>query len=579
MTPRTLALATSVIFLGGCGGGGSDNAQGMSTPVATTSASPAVPATTPTPTTTTTPTPATTTTTPTPATTPVEPTTTVPAQPATPPAPSAQPPYALSQDPVSVKFVAGYPAKVTLVARQTTPFVGIAYIKVTPDNGVIESVTAKPNSDGSFNVTLLPSATAKAGDYAGQITVNICKDAACASPIEGAPFKVPYAIEIIPVEGSTKTANLTALAHLAGAADWTTWQGSAAHTGFVPVSLTPAKFSVRWKRENAAVNGNQMLMSLVVSSGGLLYFSTSHYADGSRQSANLYAISEHDGKQAWVQNFATVPQGSYTNAPTVAGGKVYAVIGAQEWTAMHGFDAFSGQELFSTPMRAQWTAYYAPVVVDGTLYSEGGWLNGMYAFNANTGTQQWSMELMGNDGWAPAVDTDNTYVFESDSLIVTNRRTGARVSRITGTYGLGTSSPILGAPGHVIAATLEALMNFDTTKQSLRWSVKGMFIEGAAYDNKEIYVLRYPIALEVRNESDGSTSWSWTPPSSDTNWYRNVVLTKNLVFVSTKAATYAIDRTSHQTVWSYPMGGVLALSANGILYIHTQTSMVAINVN
>ena len=43
--------------------------------------------------------------------------------------------------------------------------------------------------------------------------------------------------------------------------------------------------------------------------------------------------------------------------------------------------------------------------------------------------------------------------------------------------------------------------------------------------------------------------------------------TKNLLLVSTAANTYAVDLTSHAQVWSYPAGGHLTLSAQGILFI------------
>ena len=42
---------------------------------------------------------------------------------------------------------------------------------------------------------------------------------------------------------------------------------------------------------------------------------------------------------------------------------------------------------------------------------------------------------------------------------------------------------------------------------------------------------------------------------------------KNLLLVSTAANTYAVDLATHAHVWSYPAGGQLALSAQGIVFI------------
>jgi hypothetical protein len=48
-----------------------------------------------------------------------------------------------------------------------------------------------------------------------------------------------------------------------------------------------------------------------------------------------------------------------------------------------------------------------------------------------------------------------------------------------------------------------------------------------------------------------------------------------MIFVSTNLATYGIDATTHQVVWSYPLVGKLALSRNGILYIQGQQSQTS----
>ena len=59
-----------------------------------------------------------------------------------------------------------------------------------------------------------------------------------------------------------------------------------------------------------------------------------------------------------------------------------------------------------------------------------------------------------------------------------------------------------------------------------------------------------------------------------------VLLTRDIAFVSTNNAIYGIDTTTHQTVWSYPInnGARLALSANGVLYLQSAGPLTAINV-
>jgi len=95
------------------------------------------------------------------------------------------------------------------------------------------------------------------------------------------------------------------------------------------------------------------------------------------------------------------------------------------------------------------------------------------------------------------------------------------------------------------------------------------------------------VVVAARSESDGSLLWSWAPQplGSETRFIGDVLVTNNLVFVSTNTTTYAISQSTHQPVWSIPVPGRLALSANGVLYVvavdeagNTNGTVVAVNV-
>jgi outer membrane protein assembly factor BamB len=51
------------------------------------------------------------------------------------------------------------------------------------------------------------------------------------------------------------------------------------------------------------------------------------------------------------------------------------------------------------------------------------------------------------------------------------------------------------------------------------------------------------------------------------NFFTRVIVTRNLAFVSSESRTVAIDLGTHKAVWSYPLGGDLSISSNGVLYI------------
>ena len=46
-----------------------------------------------------------------------------------------------------------------------------------------------------------------------------------------------------------------------------------------------------------------------------------------------------------------------------------------------------------------------------------------------------------------------------------------------------------------------------------------------------------------------------------------MIATKNLLFASDGATTYAADLDAHRQVWAYPAGGDLSLSKDGLLLI------------
>ena len=46
-----------------------------------------------------------------------------------------------------------------------------------------------------------------------------------------------------------------------------------------------------------------------------------------------------------------------------------------------------------------------------------------------------------------------------------------------------------------------------------------------------------------------------------------MIVTRNLLFASDGASTFAVDLGAHLQVWSYPAGGKLSLSRDGLLLI------------
>lgn len=518
-----------------------------------------------------------------------------PATPTTPPVVTPPPPvvtvpptYTLTPATVELAHVAGYPASATLSGRQTVAFTANAYIKATVDSDIIDpAIVITPTADATFTLRVSTLASAKPGRYTGNITVSACSDVLCANPMSGSPFKLPYDIEVVSPEGGVTVVNASPLSPLEGAPNWATFQGNPQHTGYVPVTLNPSVFSARWKWTPPARQGVQLVMSTLATGAGLIYVSTGGSLSN-KDDAYVAAYRESDGTQAWKYSFNDLIYPS-ANPPAYDGGKVYIAAGSQQSTALYGLQADNGTRVFKSSMSSQWEKYLAPTVFGGKVYTNGGTYGGLYSFGAGMGELGFFTSLQQYDGWTPAVDAQNLFAYVGGALQSINPVTGAvRGSIADPEYqwnGYSTSgAPVIGANGLVLAGNLSnrtknAIVAFDTLKSAVRWSATGAYSGNPAYADGTVFAGNNAThILEARSEADGSLIWSWTAPVGDNNFVSDVLATKNLVFISTAKTTYAIDRTSHASVWSYSKGGALALSANGVLYIRADNGIVAINL-
>jgi outer membrane protein assembly factor BamB len=514
-----------------------------------------------------------------------------------------QPLFSISPNPVTVTYTANHGQPVVLTANQST-ISGSYYVSIADPAGVIQAIAPTAYSFDKATPTTINASTSSsiaAGHYTGQLSINVCSDAACAIAVRGSPVKVPYDITVSP--------DPLALSAWPGVADWSTYQGNAGHTGYVPVTLNPASFALRWIWGTPDV-----AISPVTVVNGQIYLTTS----GKR----LNILKEYDATLGWSFN---APSSTGVGQPAVANGKAFSVDSGNQ--LMYDLNASDGALLFTDtfPIASDPNSgpYYirVPTISNGRVFVNAA-DGGMTAFDTLSGNKIFTSSVWGN----PAADANNVYVhsgsfsnshFVSASLKVIDPMTGNVKASIadTNTYqsipclyhGPGSfappptcfsfdfsGAPVLGAAGSVFVMTVPPnsmagfsppytrnLSNFNVGAGAQAWSISGRYGEHPAYANGVIYVATNtsPVGLEAHSETDGSLLWSWTPGSaSETSVGSDVLLTDNLVFVSTNLATYALDLTTHQPVWSYPQAGSLALSANGILYIDNGHQLFAINV-
>jgi hypothetical protein len=485
------------------------------------------------------------------------------------------------------------------VALSITPvdfsFSGVLTAKAADAAGVFAGNVTAVTSNGDSALSLTTSPRVPPGHYQGNVTLTLCSDVACTTPQSVPSIAVPYDVYVLSSASAWPGNNLSALVPWSGVPDWTMFQANAAHTGYVPVDLDPNSFSTRWQAPALDIpvswGGN---LNTLVSSNGVLFIGGG---------ITLYARNESDNSAVWSYDFSGLAPFPSVNPPSVAGGVVYVAAGQQSSTFMFAFNAADGSLVFKAPMSSQFEHYLAPTIGPQGIYTNAGIYGGLYGFDA-TGQQRFFAFMPQTSEWTPAVDATAIYTYTGDALRVLDPVTGAVNSTIADpnpqnfVYQIN-GSAVLGARGSVFAAdyvnasingtnTGNTLTDFNTTSNSIAWMVNGNYANTPAYNAGVLYVTNNnPVRLETRAEADGSLLWSWVPPQAgDTGFVSETLLTNNMIFVSTNLATYGIDTTTHQTVWSYPLVGKLALSRSRILYIEGQQSqagvpgtLTAINVN
>jgi hypothetical protein len=410
---------------------------------------------------------------------------------------------------------------------------------------------------------------------------------------------------------------------------WSTYQGNAAHTGYVPVYLNRNEFAHRW---TWPANADERVLINPVAAGDGKVFVTTAWDSGVNV---LMALDTAAGGELWRYDFGNIDS---INSPAYANGTVYVQSGVGQDSSLWAFDAeqsntadvaYESETYFNRSF-----LFYAPTVYEkivnnavsvdvyiGGEYSVGdspsvSWFGGAYGFNFGDteAREQWRSPLPPFEQWTPAVN--ETYVIAYtgpyshnmvfNHLTVLDRLTGGVMLSIrdegfvynTPDYFVMNLAPVLGGANNVIVINGGRLINFDLTDEDedgigdIKWQKDGGFIGQPSVANGTIYAF-HERSLQAIDESSGDPAWEWQPPdegedgnededgdgSEDGNDNRSddeyindpfpMLVTDNLIFVSTESTTYAVDLESQTDVWDYPAGGHLALSNDGILFIAT----------
>lgn len=361
------------------------------------------------------------------------------------------------------------------------------------------------------------------------------------------------------------------------ATDWTTYQGDSRHSGYVDATLDPGAFTEKWTNTlttSGATNAPTV-------GGGQLYLTTNYYFSGQ----TLYALDPATGTRRWVRDFGAI---FGLNQPTYYAGNIYVTTGGNTDTYIWALKELDGSLKFQTAFGSQWEHWKAPVIAGSWVVTAGGVYGGMYGFDLNTGASTFFASGPQVDGWAPVALNSTVYRTGDKGLTAVNPATGEVTGSLNDARLTTVTTPVIGDANDLLTITSNRLISVDLASMQVKWEQSGGYVGMPVVGKGTVYGFSGTV-VAARRESDGSLLWSWQPPTSFTSarpaGVQSIALTNNLLFVSLAATnygqtgtTFAIDLTSHLTVWTYPMSGDLALSSQGFLYIAQSGKVVAIAV-
>ncbi len=416
-----------------------------------------------------------------------------------------------------------------------------------------------------FNVSTQTANALPIGTHTSNLELRVCQDdvRTCRFPASGSPWIVPLTVTI------KSPVNLTELKAIDGLGSWSTFQGNAAHTGFVAASFDPMAFSRRWKVPSLTNYGGNY-SSMAVDGGRAFLVRRADFSNW-----ELVAVSEDTGAVEWKVNLGALHQ---VNPPAVGNGRVYLTSSGHQDTFMWVFEQATGAKLKQVTMSGQWPSYSAPTVFGSDVYTINGYFGGLSKYSDQTGSFSWDGSVASYEGWSPATDGRFAYSFSMPdaTFVALDAATGTTAYAIGEPYNYSTyftAAPVVLTDTQQAIVVAGNLMAFDLTTHTRSWILGTPAIGQAAYGNGTIYVCGpNGRTLEARAPATGSLLWSSPELGSVCS---SIIVSRNLAFVSSGINTQAVDLATHKVVWTYPQGGTLAISPRGVLYIFSEVAALA----
>jgi hypothetical protein len=423
------------------------------------------------------------------------------------------------------------------------------------------------DGSGHYKLTFKSRNDLALGGYAGAIQFRLCQQAACTSVYPNTTLSLAFNLSVV-------------------LNDWATFQRDAAHTGYVHLTVDTAHITSAWSVYSDELVG----FTRAAADADHVYFGVWGFQDVTRYSG-LVGLDLKTGEPLWSELLDVGGDG--VGDPATAGGKVfipYEKSGACCVNPISIHQGSDGGKLGSADFVAQGGAFLAPTPIDNDLISTSGqYGNVVYDHSQTDGAKKWEALGSGYDAWhleATAADHDNIYHYTGESLDVFRRSDGLRIRSIPDPGHVMNAYDYWGGPiilqdGTVLAysGTVSAeradvrfgaqrpLVRYRPNTGDIAWRTVNSYRNIPATHGNLIFAARNnPYQLDAINIGDGSIAWSWTPPDG-TGFRANIVVTDNVLFLSTSKNVYGISLSDRSVVFTYNAPGDIEITPYNLLLI------------
>ena len=340
------------------------------------------------------------------------------------------------------------------------------------------------------------------------------------------------------------------------AGDWPTFGGSPAHNGRHPAALDGYSLVPAWTQ---TVKSGRSLNRAAIANGRAFIVPGASWDAGNE----VTALDLTTGTPVWSFPF---PSSYSSNPPSVYDGRIYFQrVNNENDSFLFCLNGDTGEQLWKSPVAAQWEEYQAPAVTAQGIFVEGGTYGGMYGFNFD-GSRRFNQRLEQYDGWCPTLANGHLYTCVGESFKEHSPLTGATLWSVATTWDWNGWSA-----NTVVAVTGDSAMVFnnaaaiciDLPSRLIRWQKPGAF-SGS-------FAIGYGMAFAIQGNAvhsfslrDGAPGLVYQTDATGTLLSQPIVFNDRLA-ISNTLTTWIFDLADGHLLQTLNAGGPLSYSNSYLL--------------